>query len=71
MNSEERWKDISRNEKYQISDFGRVRTIKTGRIRKLTVAKDEYFMVSLKNGYVTTTRSVARLVAMHFIEKPT
>ena len=65
------WKDIKGfEEKYQISTWGRIRNIKTGKIIKPYKNNKGYLKVSLyKNGEYVKKR-VNRLVALAFIENP-
>ena len=62
------WRDITNFEgRYQVSDGGRVRNMRTGRVLKPGVAYNGYYMVRLsKNGYALTQR-VPRLVATAFV----
>ncbi len=66
---EEVWNEINGYKNYQISNFGRVKslTFSKERILKLqTHSKKGYQVVTLKN----ITLSVHRLVAIHFIANP-
>lgn len=67
----EQWRDIDGYDgAYQVSDLGRVRSLKFGKVRVLRPAKDKdgYLLLQLwRNGQVKTTR-VHRLVADAFIE---
>lgn len=58
----ENWKKIPDYENYEVSDFGRVRNVKTNRILKLRLVGSGYYSVNLsKNGSVGEFR-VNRLV---------
>ena len=67
----EQWRDIDGYEGvYQVSDFGRVRSLKYGKVRVLIPRKDNdgYLQVALcKDGKIKKCR-VHRLVAQAFIE---
>lgn len=68
METIEEWRVIADVPLYMISNMGRVKTIKTGRIRKPSLDAHGYYRVILNmdgNGY---TRKIHRLVAQHFIE---
>ncbi len=70
---EEIWKDITGYEGlYQVSNFGRVRSMYYGRAKmlKLCPAKDGYLRVCLAKNKTNTTRTVHRLVAETFIPNP-
>ena len=53
---------------YQVSNFGNVKNVKTGRILKPSTNPQGYFMVVLTNNGETSTLTVHRLVATAFIE---
>lgn len=55
---------------YEISSLGRVRTVKTGRIRKAFPDHHGYWQIRLKRGGMGWTGTVHRLVAMAFIPNP-
>lgn len=63
------WKDIEGYEGYQISNYGRVKSLKYGkeRIRKPTKDKDGYLTVTLCKQGEKKTYKVHRLVAKAFI----
>lgn len=67
----ETWKDISGySGRYQVSDHGQVRNVKSGRILKPGLAYNGYYMVRLsRDGYAWTCR-VNRLVAQAFLPNP-
>ena len=54
---------------YEISTDGRVRTIKTGRMRKLNTEKDGYITVGLLKDKKVSSHRVHRLVATTFCIK--
>ena len=65
------WKDVKGYEGlYQVSNLGRVRNGRTGRIRKLTFDEDGYLQVTLYGKKINVTRKVHRLVAEAFIPNP-
>ena len=73
---EEIWKDIEDYEGYQVSNFGRVRSLDRynsrgcwikGCILKLTMDKKGYLTVGLSKNNQRKTFKVHRLVALHFI----
>jgi hypothetical protein len=68
----ELWKDIKGyGGVYQISNLGRVKSFKIdvtfGRIRKLTIDKDGYCVLTLHNGQIHNNEKAHRLVATYFI----
>ncbi len=62
------WKKLERFPKYEVSNFGRVRNIKRGTIRKLSTTYSGYRRIGLtgKGGHVSL--AVHRLVAFAFLE---
>lgn len=65
------WKDVKGyDELYKVSNLGRVRNGRTGRIRKLTFDEDGYLQVTLYGKKINVTRKVHRLVAEAFIPNP-
>ncbi len=57
---------------YEISNIGRVRNIKTGKIRKnVATADDKYFYLGLSNNGNKHNFYLHRLVALTFIGSPT
>lgn len=70
---DEIWKDKKDYEgHYQVSNFGRVKSIKFGkeRILKLRTDKDGYFKVDLSKNNKLKTFTVHRLVAEAFLPNP-
>lgn len=66
----ETWKIIENFTNYEISNLGRVRNTKTGKIRKLVKDKDGYFVVGIRlNGKIKMLK-LHRLVAQAFIPNP-
>ena len=57
--------------KYQISNFGNVKNIKTGRILKPgTDTRNGYFKVNLRDDGETSTKLIHKLVATTFLQNP-
>ncbi len=66
----EEWRSINSYINYQVSNVGRVRNSKTGRILKPKLGSNGYFTVGLsKNGGVKT-HMIHQLVAREFLENP-
>lgn len=64
------WKDIfGFNGKYQISNFGRVKSSFKEEYKQQT-RPDGYKVVTIRDGSYSRTVSVHRLVALHFIPNP-
>ena len=62
------WKDIEGYEGlYQVSSFGRVKRVTTGRILKGSKDKDGYLVVGLYKNNTKSTKKIHRLVAQAFI----
>lgn len=76
----EQWRNIIGYEyKYQISDYGNVRSLNRmsfdnrqlkGKQMKLNKSKSGYLIIELSNENVRKTFNVHRLVAIHFLENP-
>lgn len=65
------WKNIEGYEGlYMVSSIGRVKNIKTQKIRKLVKNRKGYYMVKLCKNSVSKGYSVHRLVALAFITNP-
>ena len=68
---EEIWKDIEGYEGlYQISNLGRVKSLKTNKILKYCISKTGYAYSSLTKNKIIKQNSVHRLVAKAFISNP-
>ena len=67
---EEEYKSIVDFENYEVSNFGNVRNIKTGRILKPSIDSHGYYKVSLCKDKKQTTKKIHQLVANAFIENP-
>lgn len=66
----ERWKLIEDYPNYEVSDMGRVRNMKTGKVLRPCKANTGYLMVNLYEDEKHKFASVHRLVATHFILNP-
>ena len=64
----ETWRNISDFERYQVSNYGRVKNLATNHILKPFIASSGYLAVALGSG---NKRYVHRLVAQAFIPNPT
>ena len=67
----EEWRSISGYINYQVSNIGRVRNIKSGRVLKLrSMNPMGYTQVALYENNISKTHRVHRLVAREFIDNP-
>lgn len=67
---EEQWKDIDDYPNYLVSNFGSVKSKKTGKILKPQLDRNgRYFQVWLSNGEKENTQRIHRLVAEAFLGK--
>lgn len=64
------WKIINDFEMYEVSNYGRVRNIRTGRIRKTRIKNNGYEIVDLCNEKGVFTRHIHRLVGEAFLPNP-
>lgn len=65
------WKDIKDFENlYQISNFGRVKSLKSNRIRKPYINNSGYFCIHLYDNKKYKIQTIHRLVAETFIPNP-
>ena len=68
---EEVWKDIQGYEGlYQVSSFGRVKRVTTGRILKGWKNTKGYLLVTLSKNYIKSNKKMHRLVAQAVIPNP-
>ena len=67
---EEEYKIIKGFENYEVSNFGRIRNYKTGRILKPKINKQGYYQVSLSSDGIPYTKYVHHLVGTMFIPNP-
>lgn len=67
------WKTVTKYPKYEVSNLGNVKNIKSGLLKKLTVNKSGYFMVNLYKDNMCRPEQIAvhRLVAWEFIGEQT
>lgn len=67
----ETWKQILECPKYEVSNLGNIRHIKTGKLRKVTTESKLYDYIGLENthGKIKQYR-IHRLVALAFINNP-
>jgi len=65
----EKWKKIPGFEGYEVSDMGRVRSLKLGKVKIMKQSEDAkgYFRLSLYNNSQSKVHYVASLVAMAFL----
>ena len=66
----ENWKSIDGYRNYEVSWWGRVRNVKTGRILKGSLSSNGYLTVSLSKNRKAKTRSVHQLVAREWVPNP-
>lgn len=64
---EEEWKLINDYNNYSVSNLGRVRNDKTGRILKCSLNKDGYLFVGLSKNGIVKFFKIHRLVGIHFL----
>ena len=64
------WKTMKEQEDYEISNLGRIRTKRTGRIRKTTISNKGYKQIIVYINKKPKTFYVHRLVASNFIKNP-
>ncbi|EPQ9499869.1 NUMOD4 domain-containing protein [Salmonella enterica subsp. enterica serovar Braenderup] len=60
------WRILKENSNYEVSEYGDVRTIKTGRIRKQATDKDGYKILQIWADGQGKNCKAHRLVAQHF-----
>lgn len=66
----EEFRDIKNYENYEVSNFGRVKNKKTGRILKLEKTRDGYIRVNLCKGGIQRHALLHRLVSLAFLPNP-
>lgn len=68
----EEWKNIKNHSRYEISNLGNVRNIKTKYILKGRLSKSGYLQVSIRNDLTGKQENqyIHRLVAFHWIDNP-
>jgi hypothetical protein len=52
---------------YEISNFGKVKNVKSGKILTNVISKRGYFVVKLVNGPVRKTKTIHRLLGIYFL----
>jgi hypothetical protein len=62
---EEEWRSILGYENYEVSDLGKVRNVKSGRILKPQLVKDGYLRLELRNP--VKMLNIHRLVLQSFL----
>ena len=65
----EQWKMIDENNKYEISNIGRLRNIKTQRILKLGKNTDGYIIYPINVNSKMKSFLISRLVGKYFVKK--
>lgn len=66
----EHWKIIEDFPNYMISDLGNVLSLRTNKLRSVSIGKRGYPVVSLRKGGKTYLKTIHRLVAVAFIPNP-
>lgn len=66
----EQWKTIIEHPFYEVSDYGHIRKIKTGKILRLSHQRDGYVIFYTKHEGIVFRTSVHRLVCKYFIDNP-
>jgi len=66
----EKWQKIEGFPNYSVSNHGRIRNDKSGRIKKTFLRKKKYVRVQLHKNGTGYTRSVHRLAATAFLPNP-
>lgn len=64
------WKVMKESNNYEISNYGKVRTIKSGKIRKTTINNKGYEQIIICINKKPQSFYIHRLVANNFIENP-
>lgn len=70
MNDEIIWKTIDEFPNYDINNLGQVRNNKTGYIKKPSIGKRGYSVVSLQKDRKQYLKTIHRLIAKAFIDNP-
>lgn len=66
----ELWKTVEGFENYEVSNFGRMRNIITGTVRKSNIHKSGFCVVKVRNNGSLVTLRIHTLVASTFLENP-
>ena len=64
----ETWITVKNYPKYEISNFGNIKSTYKNKLLKFQQDKDGYFQVNLYENKIGKTHKIHRLVAFHFIE---
>lgn len=64
----EQWKTLKEIQNYEVSNLGRIRTKKTGRIRKLYTNHNKYLRITFSHKNITKLYFIHVLVAKAFIK---
>lgn len=64
----EEWKTINDFENYQVSNLGNIRNVKTNKILKPIVSKQDYLKINLVNEGKCCQVYIHRLVALYFVD---
>jgi hypothetical protein len=67
---EEIWKDITDQDDYEVSNFGKIRRISTGRILSPKIEYGNYNIVMVCPDKKRRSYLIHRLVAIEFLENP-
>jgi len=70
MNTQEIYANITGFPKYQISTFGNIKNVRTGRILKPGIDGAGYYKVTLRNNGYSSNKNIHKLVASEFLENP-
>jgi hypothetical protein len=70
IRTKEEWKIIENAPNYSVSNLGKVKNNKTGRILKLKLIREQYEGVCLRVNKMNSNQKVHRLVAKAFIPNP-
>lgn len=66
----EEWRTVVKAPKYEVSSFGRVRSVATGKVLKLAMDRYGYPKISLMTDSLPYYATVHRLVAIAFLPNP-
>lgn len=64
------WKNIRDFPNYDINNLGQIRNNKSGYIKKPSISKRGYSVVSLQNNWKQYLKTIHRLIAIAFIDNP-
>jgi len=66
----EQWKVITEHPYYEVSNYGKIRKIKTGRVLNIKANQKGYIQFNTKHNGIIFKSTVHRVVAKYFIENP-